>query len=209
MTAHTDQDPSDEALVAAAREGQVRAFEGLLERHQSRVLRVLRFLGVPEQDREDVAQEVFVRVFRHLKGFRAGQEFGAWIYRITVNAAHDYRSRRGRLARGEAPWGETTDAEDRGPGPAEAAHERELRRRLELALVALSERERTIFVLLEIEGLSTRQAARALGITTITIRRHLSRARRRLRGLLGVEDERAKKESPGVERIAPSGSSQG
>ena len=42
-----------------------------------------------------MAQEVFVRVFRHLRGFRTGQEFGAWVYRITVNAAHDYRSPRG------------------------------------------------------------------------------------------------------------------
>ncbi len=98
----SDQDRSDEALVQAAIEGEVRALETLIDRHQGRVLRILRFLGIPGQDREDVAQEIFVRIFRHLKGFRAGSEFGAWLYRLTVNAAHDYRSRAGRLGRGNA-----------------------------------------------------------------------------------------------------------
>ena len=184
MTSRNQGDPSERELVEAARDGQVRALEQLLDRYQARVLRILRFLGVPAQDREDVAQEVFVRVFRHLRGFRAGQEFGAWVYRITVNASHDYRSRRGRVTRGEAPWSETVEHEDPGPGPAEGARQAELRKALERALESLSERERTIFVLREIEGLETREVAGALGITTITVRRHLSRARRRLRSSL-------------------------
>ena len=62
----TDDDRRDEALVVAAREGDERSFELLLTRHEGRVLRVLRLLGIDENDREDVAQEVFVRVFRHL-----------------------------------------------------------------------------------------------------------------------------------------------
>jgi len=184
VTSRNQGDPSERELVEAARDGQVRALEQLLDRYQARVLRILRFLGVPAQDREDVAQEVFVRVFRHLRGFRAGQEFGAWVYRITVNASHDYRSRRGRVTRGEAPWSETVEHEDPGPGPAEGARQAELRKALERALESLSERERTIFVLREIEGLETREVAGALGITTITVRRHLSRARRRLRSSL-------------------------
>ena len=187
MTPGSEQKPSDRALVDAARAGQVRALERLLDRHQGRVLRVLRFLGIPAQDREDVAQEVFVRVFRHLDGFRPGQEFGAWLYRVTVNAGHDYRSRRGRRARGEAPWREGTEHQDPRPGPAESARGRELRRELERALELLSDRERTIFVLREVEGLDSREVARALGITSVTVRRHLSRARRRLRQALSGE----------------------
>jgi RNA polymerase sigma-70 factor (ECF subfamily) len=200
-----EPDPSDARLVAAALDGQVRALDALIDRHQSRVLRTLRFLGIPAQDREDVAQEIFVRVFRHLKGFRAGQEFGAWLYRVTVNAAHDYRSRRGRLTRDEAPWPAGTEREDPGPGPAEAARGRELRRALESALETLSERERTIFVLREIEGLGSREVGRALGITTITVRRHLSRARRRLQTLLGGGRGEQKKPVR-VERLVPGGS---
>ena len=199
MAPRSDQDPSDEALARAAIGGEVRALEALLDRHQGRVLRILRFLGVPDQDREDVAQEVFVRVFRHLKGFRAGSEFGAWLYRLTVNAAHDYRTRAGRRGRGETPFLEGDDRQDPRPGPEESAHGRDLRMALGRALESLGERERTIFVLREIEQLSSREVARALGITTITVRRHLSRARRRLRELLGEAEEGG---SPGVERIA-------
>ncbi len=196
----SDQDRSDEALVQAALEGRVRALETLLDRHQGRVLRMLRFLGIPAQDRDDVAQEIFVRIFRHLKGFRAGSEFGAWLYRLTVNAAHDYRSRAGRVGRGEVPWLEGDEREDPRPGPEESAHGRDLRLALGQALQSLGERQRTVFVLREIEQLSSREIARALGITTVTVRRHLSRARRRLRGLLGQTEE---KKSLGVERIAP------
>ncbi len=200
MAPRSHQDSSDEALAQAAIEGQVRALETLLDRHQGRVLRTLRFLGVPDQDREDVAQEIFVRIFRHLKGFRAGSEFGAWLYRLTVNAAHDYRKRAGRLGREETPFLEGDEREDPRPGPEESAHGRDLRMALGRALEALGERERTIFVLREIEQLSSREVARALGITAITVRRHLSRARRRLRELLA---ETETKRSPGVERIVP------
>jgi RNA polymerase sigma-70 factor (ECF subfamily) len=198
------READDATLVAAAQQGRVRALEQLLDRHQSRVLRILRLLGVPHQDRDDVAQEVFIRVFRHLGGFRSGQDFNGWIYRVTVNASHDYRSRRGRLARGEAPWRDEIDCEDPTPGPAEVAGQREMRRALEGALQQLSERERTIFVLRELEGLESREVARALGIHAITVRRHLSRARKRLRELLG---DSGKKKSLSVERIVPDGGS--
>jgi RNA polymerase sigma-70 factor (ECF subfamily) len=207
VSSHSEADPSDRALVRAARRGEVRALEQLLDRHQARVLRILRFLGIPAQDREDVAQEIFIRVFRHLKGFRTGQEFGAWLYRVTVNAAHDHRRRRGRLAQGEAPWAEGTEHEDPGPGPAASVQGQELRRALESALELLSDRERTIFVLREVEGLESREVARALGITSITVRRHLSRARRRLREALGEGSEK-KVEAP-VERITSDRGSQG
>jgi RNA polymerase sigma-70 factor (ECF subfamily) len=166
--------------VAAAQEGDVRAFEALLSAHESKVLRVLRYLGVPASDREDVAQEVFVRVFRHLGGFRRGRPFGAWVYRITVNAAHDWRLRCG-AAPEEVPW-----TEDAGRIPG-SGPDPDLARRLLAGLAGLSERERAVFVLRELEGLETSEVARALGITSITVRRHLGLARDRLRRLLDEE----------------------
>ncbi len=172
---------TEAALVAAAQDGNVRAFEALLSAHESKVLRVLRFLGIPSSDREDVAQEVFVRVFRHLGGFRRGRPFGAWVYRITVNAAHDWRLRC-RATLEEVPWTEEA-ARIPGSGP-----DPDLARQLMAGLAALSERERAVFVLRELEGLETSDVARALGITSITVRRHLGLARDRLRRLL--EDEK-------------------
>jgi RNA polymerase sigma-70 factor (ECF subfamily) len=181
---------SDERLVAAARDGDVRAFETLLDRHQGKVLRVLRLMGVPSRDREDVAQEVFIRVFRHLDGFKAGHPFAGWLYRVTVNASYDYHLRTGRQARDEVPWSDGVGerAAHDGPGPEREAEGRSLRDRLEAALGALSERERAVFVLKELEGQETPDVARALGITRITVRRHLGRARVRLRLLLGSSE---------------------
>lgn len=173
----------DEALVAAAKEGDSAAFEGLLRNHEAEVLRIVRLLGVPPADREDVAQEVFVRVFRHLDSYRPGRSFGGWLYRITVNACHDHRRRAARRGR-EMDAVEHPEAVDGRPGPEELAGGSESRGLLEGALTALSERERAVFVLCEMEELPTREVARALQISSITVRRHLSRARRRLQELL-------------------------
>lgn len=186
-----DPDALDSDLAAAARAGDARAFEALLARHESRVLRVLRLLGVPRQDREDVAQDVFLRVFRGLEGFRSSLPFASWVYRITVNAAHDHRARRGRTALRESSW--TQDAEESalhdGPGPEAAALARERGEILERALSELSERERAVFVLREMEEVDTIEVARLLGITRITVRRHLGLARKRLARILAEPEK--------------------
>lgn len=183
----------DADLVAAARDGDRAALGELIGRHEAMVLRVLRLLGVSTADREDVAQDVFLRVLRFVRGFRRGHSFPGWVYRITVNAAHDHRARAGRRRRDETGWHDgLLEAADAAPGPARIAEDRDRVRRLERAVTGLSERERAVFVLVELEGLSTLDVARALGITRITVRRHLGRARDRLERLLS-EGEAEKK----------------
>ena len=152
--APSDDDALEPSLIEAARGGDARAFEELLTRHETRVFRVLRLLGVPASDRDDVAQNVFLRIFRGLDGFRAGRPFSSWVYKIAANAALDWR-------------GQTAEPD--------------LARRLEAALDTLSERERAVFVLIEIEGVDRADAASALGINGITVRRHLGLAKVRLR----------------------------
>lgn len=174
-----DDDRVDTRLVDEARGGEAGALETLLTRHEGRVLRVLRLMGVPAQDREDVAQEVLLRVFRHLGRFQRGRPFRSWIYRIAVNAAHDYRVRRGRTA-GEAPLDPVVELRDREPDPETAAERRDLQERLFRAMGHLTDRERAVFSLVEIEGLETAEVAHALGIARVTVRRHLGLARRRL-----------------------------
>lgn len=180
-----DDQAADEALVARAQAGEVRACDALLRRHEGRVLRLLRLFGVPHGDREDVAQEILIRVFRHLEGFRRGRLFQSWLYGIAVNAAHDYRRRLGQKRRDEVEWNDgQKEPTDLAPGPGEVLERRDDRQRLEVALGELSERERAVFVLCELEALDTREVGSALGITRITVRRHLGRARRRLRIIL-------------------------
>ena len=179
-----DSEREDALLVAAAQDGDVRALERLLERHEAKVLRLLRFLGIPAGDREDVAQEIFLRVFRHLAGIDRRKPFAAWLYRVSVNAAQDFRRGSAHAARVEQPMAEGFDAADEARGPEDLAGDDGLRRRLEGALSELTERERAVFVLKEIEGLETVEIASALGLTRITIRRHLGLARARLKIIL-------------------------
>ncbi len=172
----------DEDLVQRAQDGEVRAFEALLDRHQGRVLRMLAALGVAASDRDDVAQEIFIRVFRHLPGFRKRKAFTGWLNRIAVNVVHSYRSSRAVARLREEPLEDKSDhLEDHRPGPQREAEGVDLARSLEAALDRLTERERAVFVLRELEGMDTAAIAAALGITRITVRRHLGRARTRIR----------------------------
>lgn len=178
-------DPTDEGLVEAALAGDVRALDSLIRRHEATVLRLVRLLGVARQDREDVAQEVFLRVFRHLRSFRSGHSFPAWLYRVAVNSTHDHRERALRIRREEVSWTDgAAELPDPGGDPEAAASRTLESSRLEAALEGLSERERAVFVLKELEGLDTKETARVLGVTAITVRRHLGLARRRLRSAL-------------------------
>lgn len=189
-------EPTDAQLVAAALRGEVRAFDVLLRRYEHKVMRVLRLLGVPAQEREDVAQEVFLRVFRHLEGFRTDRSFGGWIYRVAVNATRDFQDRAARRRRDEAPWSD--DLPERAgvdTRTEEGSGERDLALRLEDALASLTERERAVFVLLELEGLEVADVAQALGITRITVRRHLGLARTRLRAVLARGSEQENRRS--------------
>jgi len=178
--APSDDEAQEPSLIEAARGGDARAFEELLRRHEARVFRVLRLLGVPASDREDVAQNVFLRIFRGLNGFRAGRPFSSWVYKIAANAALDWRGQSDQKRREEAPWNDTPEEAASAPSTGSL----DLARRLEAALDTLSERERAVFVLIEMEGIERADAARALGITGITVRRHLGLAKDRLRQAL-------------------------
>ncbi len=178
--APSDDEAQEPSLIEAARGGNARAFEDLLKRHEARVFRVLRLLGVPVSDREDVAQNVFLRIFRGLDGLKAGRPFSSWVYKISANAALDWRGQSDRQRREEAPWDDALDE----TAPAPQAGSLDLARRLEAALDTLSDRERAVFVLIEMEGLERIDAARVLGISRITVRRHLGLAKERLRAAL-------------------------
>jgi RNA polymerase sigma-70 factor (ECF subfamily) len=183
--APSDETTPEPSLIEAARGGDARAFEELLRRHEARVFRVLRLLGVAAADRQDVAQNVFLRIFRGLDGFKAGRPFSSWVYKITANAALDWRGQSDRLRREEAPWDEAL--EEASSPPSENL---DLARRLEAALETLSDRERAVFVLIEMEGVDRSEAARSLGITGITVRRHLGLAKERLRAALSENKSR-------------------
>ncbi len=163
--------------LAWGSESKEATLERLMALHERLVLRTAwRMLGSRE-DAEDAAQEVFLRLYKHL-GSVDEQAAQSWLYRTTANVCYDMLRRRPKT--GELLV-EPSLAADAGSG-IEAAQKRKL---LEAGLKHLSTQERAAVVLCSIEGLSSAEAAAALGLTEGTVRSHLSLARVRLKEYVG------------------------
>ncbi len=175
-------EPPDQELIARVQKGETAPFEKLMRRYNQRVFRVARSVLRDEADAEDVVQETFVRAYRHLADFEGRSSVGTWLTRIAVNEALA-RVRRSRLfGTVESDRHETgSEVKSTQPGPEEQASSRELRSVLTAAIDALPEGLRTVFVLREIEGLSTLDASEVLHLSTEAIKVRLHRARLALR----------------------------
>lgn len=168
----------DAQLIAACRRGEARAMEMLYHQYKRRVFGMAhRIVGA--SDAEEVAQEVFVRIFRALANFRGDSALSTWIYRLTVNASLSYLAKRGRRQ-------EVSD-EVLGELPAPPATERDsaLAARIEAALARLPAGYRAILVLHDIEGLSHEECAAILECRVGTCKSQLHKARGKMRELLG------------------------
>jgi len=170
---------SDDAqLIAACRRGEARAMEMLYHQYKRRVFGMAhRIVGV--SDAEEVAQEVFVRVFRGLTNFRGDSQLSTWVYRLTVNAALSHLAKRGR--RHEVGDDGLTEL----PAPPTTERDSALASRIEAALTQLPAGYRAILVLHDIEGLSHEECAAILECRIGTCKSQLHKARARMRELLG------------------------
>jgi len=159
--------------IAAARAGDLAAFELLMRQHERLVLATALRLTGNMADAQDVSQDVFLRLYRNLGKVKAAEALPAWLYRVTVNACHDLRRRRPA----SEPESSAGDLVDGGIDPQTALTQAERRRILEMSLRILPEKERAALVLRDLEGLSTQEVARALGSSEATVRSQVSKAR--------------------------------
>jgi RNA polymerase sigma-70 factor (ECF subfamily) len=179
-----DEDLTD--LIRAAAGGDRRAFEDLVLRKRERVVRTAFQITGDLEDARDVAQGVFLRLWRVLQRFDLEKRFDTWLYRITVNAAIDFIRERGPKGFLQ-PLPDDAGERLRDParGPAAELDLADLQRAFLRLAARLAPKQRATFVLKDIEGLETAEVARVLGITESTVRNHLLQARRVLReGLL-------------------------
>ena len=178
---------SDDALVPRILAGESALFEHIMRRHNQRLFRTARAILNDDAEAEDVMQETYTRAFAHLGQFRGDAQLGTWLVRIAVHEAFARVRRRRRLA--PLPPGDDVEAlpmPDRSTpiDPEREANNAELRRLLEHAIDELPETYRTVFVLREVEGLSTATTADCLGVSEEVVKTRLSRARLRLRDQL-------------------------
>ncbi len=178
MSGQTDEARSSErALVIAAQGGNHDAFASLVKLHQRRAYAVCRAIVVTHEDAEDAVQEGFLHAFRALDRFLPDQPFGAWLFRIMANASLDLVRRRKVRDADELP--ETLALPFKDPGESD-----ELRRRISEAMLQLTERQRSVIVLHNVEGFTHGEIAEMLGIPEGTARSDLHHARATLRRLL-------------------------
>ena len=168
------------------------SFEQIVRDHQAAVFRTLtRLVGRPDVV-DDLAQEVFLRLYRALPSFRGDALVGTYLYRITVNVAQDEWKRRRRIDRTHVSLSdEDAGWEDRLAHPAPNAdqtlEDAEFQRLVEAHLKRLSEVERAVLVLYHQEERSYVQIAEALGLPLGTVRTHLHRGRKKMKDALAAD----------------------
>jgi RNA polymerase sigma-70 factor, ECF subfamily len=175
----------DTLLVERVLHGDAEAYGDLVARHMRRAFSVAYRILEHREDAEDVVQDAFIRALERLDTLDRGRPFRAWYYRIVVNQALNFRRSRTRRATESIPG----DARSTTPSPELDADRAGLRERLHRALQQLTEKQRTIVQLADLEEFTSAEIAHILGMPDGTVRWHLHQARRALRQMLGpLED---------------------
>jgi RNA polymerase sigma-70 factor (ECF subfamily) len=181
----------DLPLVRAARKGEFAAFEALVGKYERQIFTLSLRILAQRQDAEEVVQQTFLTVVERLDSFREEARFSTWLMRVATN--HALALLRKRKLRSTVPLTDdaTADRYEDLPHPQfiaqwretpdQIASQREVRRLLDEALGELNEKHRLVFVLRDLEGLSTLETAQALGISEANVKVRLLRARLALR----------------------------
>lgn len=183
----TDYDP---VWVAAAKAGYVLCFEELVRRNEARIFRLALHITANQEDAEDVMQETFVKAYQHLGEFRGDSLFSTWLTRIAVNQAlHNLRKRQPRqVSLDESP--DTienlipSDVQGWERTPEQRYAQTELQQIISEAIGRLAPAYRVVFVLRDVEGLSSQETAQLLGLSVPAVKSRLLRARFKMRASL-------------------------
>jgi len=189
IQAKVSEPVSDElALVQAAKGGDVQAFEELVRRYDRNVFRIAQHITHNREDAEVVVQDAFLKAYENLNQFQGQSKFYTWLVRIAVNEAlmklrrakpgrvvsldEDVKTEEDSLPREVADW---------SPNPEQQYNQAELREILTKTIQGLPTTFRTVFVLRDVEGLSTEETAEALDLSIPAVKSRLLRARLQLR----------------------------
>jgi RNA polymerase sigma-70 factor, ECF subfamily len=175
----------DFELIQRARSGDDGAFNQIVSTYRKRIMgTIARLIGRPE-DVEDVAQDVFLRLYFSLEQLRTPEVFEPWLYRLTVNAAYDYLRKQRR--RNESRMSDLSeeqvllaDAMAGGRVDADEQHRRKVRETVDILLGGVSEEDRILLVLKEVEGLSLKELEKIYNVKENALKVRLFRARQRV-----------------------------
>jgi RNA polymerase sigma-70 factor (ECF subfamily) len=171
---------SDEAVVARVLEGDRPLFEVLMRRHNQRVYRAARAILRDDREAEDVMQDAYVKAYTHLDQFDRRAQFSTWLTKIAVHEALARVRRQRRYEPLDATAMEIRMPSTPPPDPERQAFGRELGRLIESAVDKLGDGYREVFMLRQVEGLSTAETAEVLGVSEDVVKTRFSRARHAL-----------------------------
>lgn len=186
MTASLRDLPDRELVARCARQDDPAAFGELVARHQERIYAAVRRFCGHDDDACDIVQRAFLNAFRKIREFKGDAAFSTWLYRIAFNEAISYRRerRRSALTLGGSDDGAPSPEPAERPDPAARMESEETRRKVQQALDLLSDEDRQIVLLRDLQGHSYEEIAEILGIPKGTVRSRLHRARLELRDRL-------------------------
>lgn len=186
--ARPEESLADEPIVRRILAGEGGLFELLMRRYNQRLFRVARGILGDDAEAEDVVQEAYVNAYRHLDQFSGRARFATWLTKIAVHEASARARRRRRFTALESLRTEDHPSRQRGeepmspaPSPESSTSTEEMRRILEKLIDALQPAQRSVFVLREMEGLTTQETADCLGISPEAVKVRLHRSKRSLR----------------------------
>jgi RNA polymerase sigma-70 factor (ECF subfamily) len=169
----------EEQLLEKALRGDARAFEELLIPYRQGMMNLAFRITQNAEDAQEVCQEALLKIFRYLDSYHSGKSFKNWIYQIVANAARDLLRKRQKHDWNADP--ESIEEEARQHCPEDRILRGEIRNKLQACFRFLTPKEKIVFVLRDVEGHSIQETASLLRSSSISVRAHLSRARRKLR----------------------------
>lgn len=170
----------DARLVERVLHGDAEAYGALVSRHMRRAFSIAYRILEHREDAEDVVQDSFIRALERIGQLDRSRPFRPWLLRIVVNRALNFRRARSVRSTSAIP----DSARASGPLPDRQAEGSELRDRLRVAMAMLSEKQRTIVQLADLEGMKSGEIGRIMDLADGTVRWHLHEARRALRNAL-------------------------
>lgn len=181
----TKEEWPDEQVVARVLSGETALYEVLMRRHNQRLYRVARAILRDDAEAEDVMQDAYVRAYQNLASFEGRAKFVTWLTRIAVHEALARSRKRARFQSIDSSEGCQGDAMNSvistSRSPEQETYDRELSGVLEEAVLSLSEEHRLVFMLRDVEGMSTEETAQSLNLTPENVKVRLHRAHGKLR----------------------------
>ena len=180
---------NEKELINKAKSGDKRAFEEIIGLYEKKVFSTIYYMVKNENEIEDIAQEVFVKIYKNLKNFKEESSLYTWIYRITINVCIDELKRKKNIVyideRIQTEDGQVEmQLEDETKGPEKLAEEEELKRKLTSCVRKLPIDQRTMIVLRDIKGFTYMEIAEMTKMNLGTVKSKINRARASLKKIL-------------------------